>query len=195
MTRICSSERICLGEFLAQPDREFIGPAIIGLALFTLLVFDQEIQAVERQATVVADDAPAAVGVRQAGDDAGLAAAANRVRVAVEHAVVVRLGVFGVDLLDLRIRLEAVGLQAVLDHAPAAARKDRALQRRVGLQADDQLEILVDVAGVVRGDAGRLVGDVEHAFLDFLCQQRLEGLPDLLACARWRRRRTRASPS
>jgi hypothetical protein len=36
-----------------------------------------------------------------------------------------------------RIRLDAVVLQARLDHAPAAERHDRALQRRIGLQADD----------------------------------------------------------
>ena len=42
-----------------------------------------------------------------------------------EHAVVVRLAVFGEDLLDLRIRLLAGFLDGLLDHAPATVRHHR----------------------------------------------------------------------
>ena len=47
----------------------------------------------------------------------------------------------------LRVGLVAVGLEAVGDHLEAAVGHDRALQRRIGLQADDDLVFLVDVAG------------------------------------------------
>ena len=55
-----------------------------------LLGLDQPVDAVERDAAIVADDAAAAVGVGQTGDDAGLAALHDLGRIGVEHAVVVR---------------------------------------------------------------------------------------------------------
>jgi len=61
---------------------------------------------------------------------------------------------------------EAVGFEAALDHAPAAERHHRALQRRVGLQPDDLFEVFVDVAGAMRDDRRDDGGvDVEHAAL------------------------------
>jgi len=85
-------------------------------------------------------------------------------RVGVEDAVVVGLAVAREDLADALVGLVAVRLQAALDHAPAAVRHDRPLQRRVRLQADDQLVRLVDVAGAVGGDRPRRRGvDVEDA--------------------------------
>ena len=71
-------------------------------------------------------------------------------RVGVEHAVVVRLAVLGERFMDLRIGFEACRLQARFDHAQAAVREDRALERLVGLQADDDLVVAVDIAGLVR---------------------------------------------
>ena len=71
-------------------------------------------------------------------------------RVGVEDAVVVGLAVLGEDLPDERVELVAVRLQPGLDHPQAAGRHDRAPQRRVGLQPDDQLVVAVDVAGRVR---------------------------------------------
>ena len=88
-----------------------------------LLGLDQAVDAVERDAAVVADDAAAAIGVGQAGDDAGPAAAHDLRRIGVEDAVIVRLAVLGEGLVHLRIGLEAGRLQAGLDHAQAAVRE------------------------------------------------------------------------
>ena len=74
------------------------------------------------------------------------------------------LAVLGPDFRDFLVALEAVAFQTLLNHAQAAVRNDGAFQRSVGLQTDDDFERLINVAGVVRGDAGRDVsGNVEHA--------------------------------
>jgi hypothetical protein len=76
---------------------------------------DEPVDAVEGDAAVVADDASAAVGVRQAGDDAGAARRlADLGSVGVEDAVVVGLAVLGEDLVDGGVGLVAVGLQCPL---------------------------------------------------------------------------------
>ena len=128
-----------LGQLLAQADHVLGRMAVVQLRLLALLVGDEEVDAVERDPAVVADDAAAAVGIRQAGDDARRPRLPDVRRVGVEDAVVVRLAVLGEDLADALVRLVAVGLEARRDHAPAAERHDRALERRVGLQADDEL--------------------------------------------------------
>ncbi len=142
------------------------------------LGFYQPVDAVERDAAVVADDPAAAVGVGQAGDDGGLAGRENVGRVGIEHALVVGLAVLGADLGHGRVRLEPVGLEPAFDHPQAAVRHDRALERRIGLQTDDQLVVAVDVAGVMRGDRGGAVGgDVEHAFCAFELQKLCDVVP------------------
>ena len=106
--------------------------------------------------------------------------------VGVEHRLVVRLAVLGERLDDVRVGLVAVGLERVEHHAEAAVGHDRALQRRVGLQADDDLVVLVDVAGRVRGDRARNLRDVEHALLPLLDEQRRSACPRSSSSARWR---------
>src|SRR5262245_49908103 len=123
-----------------------------------MLFRDQAIDAVERDAAVVADDAAAAIGIGQAGDDAGLAASPDLVGVGVEHAVVVGLAVFRKGLVHLRVGLETGRFQPGLDHAQAAERKDGALERLVGLQPDDHLVVAIDIAGLVRQHGRRMLG-------------------------------------
>ena len=167
-----------LGKFLAQTDHVLGRMAVIELVPLTLLVGDQEIHAVQCDPTIVANDAAAPVGIGQAGDDVRRPRLADVRRIGVEHAVVVGLAVLGEDFAQERIGLVAVGFEAVCHHAPAAERHDRPLERRLGLQPDDQFVRLVDVAGRVRQDAGRHLRDVEDAFFPLLHEQRLQGLPD-----------------
>ena len=131
-----------------------------------LLGLEQAVDAIERDAPVVADDAAAAIGIRQAGDDAGLAAGADFGGIGVEHAVIVGLAILGEGFMHLRIGLDAGRLQAGFDHAQPAIRKYRALERLIGLQADDDLVLLVDVARLVRQQRRwRLGVGREHALL------------------------------
>ena len=78
-------------------------------ALTAHLVCDEPVDAVQGDAAVVADDAPAAVGVGQPGDDVRAAAGEDLGGVGVEDAVVVRLAVLGEDLFDRRVGFVAVG--------------------------------------------------------------------------------------
>src|SRR4029453_2462570 len=70
------------------------------------------------------------------------------------------------------------------DHAPAAEGHDRALERRVRLQADDNLTLLVDVARAVRKNARRHLRYVQNALLAFLREQRRQLLPESLGSLR-----------
>ncbi len=156
-----------LVELLPVPDYRLGGQPVVQGGQLGPLGLGQPVDAVERDAAVVTDDPAPAVGVRQAGHDVAGARGADRRGVGVEHALVVRLAVLGEDLGDPGVDLVAVGLQAALDHAPAAVGHDRALEGRVGLQADDQLgDVGGDPARRMRGDrAGGVHVDVEDAAL------------------------------
>ena len=80
-----------LGQLLAQADDLLGAESLVELGVLCALDGDQPVDAIERNAAVVADDAPAPVGVGQPGDEARAAGRADRRRVRVEHAVVVRL--------------------------------------------------------------------------------------------------------
>ena len=144
-----------LGELLAVAD-DGLGHGVRRGGLLGLLVADEEVQAVERHAAVVADDAAAAVAVGQAGDDVRAAAGAHLGLVDVEDALVVGLALGGVDVHDLGVDLVAVLLGRLAGDADAAVHVQGALERAVGLQADDRLQlgvVGVDVAGRIRRDA------------------------------------------
>ena len=173
-----------LGEFFAVADDLFGGRLGIERQLLLLLVLDQPVHAVERHAPVVADDPAAAVGVRQARQHVRTPALADVGGVGVEHAFVVRLPILGERLDDVRIRLVAVRLQRVQHHAEPAVRHDGALQRRLGLEPDDDFVVPVDVAGRMRRDRARDLRDVEHALLPLLDEQRRQLAPRSSSSAR-----------
>ena len=164
-----------LGDLLAAAH-DFLGRgAAADQRQVAFLGGDQAVDAVERDAAVVADDAPAPVGVRQARDDLVLARAAHLGRVGVVDALVVRLVVLRKDAVQLGVRRVAVGRQRLLGHLDAAVGHEGALERLVGLEAHDLFEILVEVARLVRGDGRDDVGiHVEDAALGALFL--LEGL-------------------
>lgn len=143
-----------LRQLLAQADRRLqifaaFQPALqIGELKLTLA--HQIADAVERHAAVIADDAPAPVAVRQTGQHAGFAAAHHLRRIDVKHALVVGFAQVGKQVFKLRIHLPAIGFERAADHVDPAVRMQGALERLVGLQADDRLQILVDV-GPARG--------------------------------------------
>ena len=150
---------------------------VVQFCFLALLVLDEEIDAVEGDPAIVSNDAAAPIGIRQARDESRRSGFPDFRRIGVEHAVVVGLAILGEDLADFRIGGVAIGFEARGDHAPAAERHDRALERRVGLQADDDFIVLVDIAGLVREDAGRHLRHVEDALFAFLREQRLQRLP------------------
>ena len=169
-----------LGELLALLDDLGVHRRA-GLLLLLELVLNQAVHAVERHAAVVADDAAAAVGVRQAGDDVAGAAGAHLRGVGVKHARVVRLAVYGEELAHPGIDRVAVILAGLLRHADAAVGHERALERLVRLQSDDLLLVLVKIPRAVGGDGGDdLRVHVQHAALgDLLLRQRTDLIPQV----------------
>ena len=144
------------GDLLALAHDVVGHGAAAAVGKVVLLAGDQAVDAVEGNAAVVADDAAAAVGVGQAGDDVGVAGGAHLGGVRVEDALVVRLAVLVEDLVVLVVDVEAVVLGGLLGHLDATVGHEGALERLVGLKAHDLLEILevvVDVAGAVGGKA------------------------------------------
>ena len=139
-----------LRQLLTRPDHLVARPHVIDLCPLCALGIEQPLDAIERDAPIVADDPTTAVGVRKAGNDAGPAALHDFRRVGVEHAVVVGLAVFRERFMHLRVGRETGRLQARLDHAQAAIGEYGPLERLVGLQADDRLIVLVDVSRLVR---------------------------------------------
>ena len=76
----------------------------------------------------------------------------------VEDRLIVGLAVFREDVLDVLVGF-LPGLQdGGLHHAPAAVGHHRPFQRGVGLQTDDHIVVLADVAGGKGIDVGRSLG-------------------------------------
>ena len=158
-----------------------LGEGLVGVAILILLLLgDQVVHAVQGHAAVVADDATAAVGIRQSGDDVGGASGANTRGVDIEDCVVVGLAVLGEDLLHLGVVFLAGLVDGGLDHAPAAVRHHCALERGVGLQADDHVVVLANVTGLEGVDVSRGIGvNVEDAHLALFGKVLfLKGVPD-----------------
>ena len=168
-----------LAQFLPVANDLFGGHNGIERGLLGLLLLHQSSYAIEWHAPVISDDASAAVGIGQAGKDVRTAAGADVRGIGVKDPFVVCFAILRERLDDSRTRLEAVGFQGIEDHAQAAVRHDRSFQRRFGLQADDHLIVLVDVAGSVGGDGTRDQGDVEDALLALFDKQFLELFPNV----------------
>src|SRR5699024_4142313 len=101
------------------------------------------------------------------GDDVAVAGALHLGGVGVEHRGVVGARILGEDLMQFGAGLIAVGRAGLFGHLDAAVGHKGALERLVGLQADDLLKVLeafVNVAVAVGGQAGANLGiNIQHA--------------------------------
>ena len=160
---------VLFADFFTQTDDVFqvfacfqVGLQGVELAYF---VGHEEVDAVEGDAAVVADDAATAVSIRQTGQYAGFAAAADVRGIDVKYALVVGFAVFGEGFGDLLVQRGFVDAAGIHDHLDAAVGHDGAFQRLIGLQADDDFKVFVDVARGVAVDAGDDVGvDFQRGF-------------------------------
>ena len=86
--------------------------------------------------------------------------------------------VLGKVATNLGIQLIAIGRQALLGRAHASVQIHHSLQGRVGLQTDDHLVLLVNVAGLKIADAGNPVGfHIQHAAVFHLLHQKVAAFP------------------
>ena len=141
-----------LRDLLALTDHIVAHDAVTIVQEILLLERDEVIDAVERDAAVVAHDAPAPIGVGQSRDDVAAACRADLVRIRVKNCLIVRLMVLCKDLVKLRADLVAVVLKSLLRHADAAVRHKCLLQRFVCLEADHLFKVFmcgIDIARAV----------------------------------------------
>ena len=117
--------------------------------LLMLLIFDQQVNAVECDSAVITDDSAAAVCIGQTCQDRGFSCKTHLGCVSIENALIMRFSVLRKDFDDFRIDLIAVFSASILRHSDAAERLQRTLERLVCLETDDFFKILVQVAGAV----------------------------------------------
>ena len=121
----------------------------------SVFVFHQEVDTVQRNATVVTDDTTTTIGIRQTGQNARFTAVQDVFGVNVKHALVVGFTVFSEDFLQHWVQLAIVRFAGAFYHFDTTERDNRTFQRRFSLQTNDFLETFLDVASVMRGDGGR----------------------------------------
>jgi len=102
-----------------------VGPHVVDLFPLDALCFEEAIDPIESHAPIVADDPPTPVGVWKTSNDPRPSAAHDLRRVGIKYAVVVRLSVFRECLLNVRIGIEARGLEPSLHHPEPAKGEDR----------------------------------------------------------------------
>ena len=158
-----------IGDLLSLTDDVIGHGAVTGVGIICHLLLDQEIDTVESNSSVVADDTATAVGIWKTGEDLVMTNLHHLRCVRIENALVVGLVVLGEDLVKLRIRCVTVGGASLLCHLDTTVRHECSLQWLISLKTYDLLEILlclVDVCCAVSGDAGNDLGlHIEHAAL------------------------------
>ena len=138
-----------LSELFALTDDIIAHHSASAVCLIFFFLFDQVIDAVQRYAAVIADDAAAAVSIRQSGHDLVAARQTHFRRIGIKHRLIMCLVIFGKDLMQLFAGLIAIGRAGLFRHLDAAIWHERALQRLIGLQAYHLFQILqlfLDVA-------------------------------------------------
>ena len=173
------------GDLLALADDLLGHGAVTAVGKVILLGLDEVVDAVQCHTAVVADNAAAAVGVGQTGDDMAVAGLLHLGGVGIKHSLIVGAAVFGENLVQLLAGLVAVGRAGLLRHLDAAVGHEGTLERLVGLQADNLFKVLqlgVDVAGAVGGQAGNDLGlHIQNAALGALgLLQLLQSAPQLV---------------
>ena len=160
-------------DFLTQTDDILAHLALTTVVLIDFLLFDKEVNTVKSHTTIVAHDTTATVSIGQTSQNVVVTNALHLIGVSIEYAFVVGLAVFCEDFVQLLRRLVAVRCAGLLSHLDAAIGHEGTLQRFVGLQTDDALQILclwVNVTGTVGGhrtDDFRL--HIQHAAFGTLC--------------------------
>ena len=90
-----------------------------GAIFLICLIGDKSVNTVESHTTIVADDATAAICIRQTGDDVGVTAFTHVLGVDIKNASIVSLATIGVEVNNLWVNLVAVGLASSHCHTNA----------------------------------------------------------------------------
>lgn len=131
-------------DFLPKAD-ELIGHGPVQPVQIILLARNEVVHAIQGHPTVIADDAPAAVGIRQPGEQPRAAGGTHPCGIRIKHPIVVGFPVGGEMLLDFRVQRIAVLLQGGQGHAHAAIQVYDALEGSIRLQPHNHLIIPVNI--------------------------------------------------
>ena len=168
-----------LGHFFTQANHVLGKVCVIQFGEQCLAIRDQAINAIQRDAAIVANNPAPAIGIRQTGNNPRFTRGANFRIVAIEGPLVMVLAITIERLFQRRIQRIAVGIKTGFNHANTGKRHDGAFERLIGLQTDNQLLILQDITRAIGGDAGADVGaDIQYAVGAFLFKQRDQCVPD-----------------
>ncbi|CAM7759139.1 hypothetical protein CICRMM096B_24850 [Citrobacter cronae] len=155
---------VLFSDFFTQTDSRFQVYAVFQVRLqgnkLRVFVFHQEVDTVQRYATVVTDDTATAIRIWQTSQNTGFTAVQNVFGINIEYALVVGFTVFGEDFFQHRVQFAIVRFAGTFNHFDAAERNDRTFQRSFSLQTNNFLQRFVDVTSVVRSD-GRSNGGVK----------------------------------
>ena len=107
------------------------------------------IHTVKSYPAVVADDPASRISVGKSRNYSHVSRRPHLVGINAEHAVVVRGTIFELGLYKIG-HFIAVSVARLFAHSLACERIDGALERRIRLQADDDILFFVDISGSVR---------------------------------------------
>ena len=129
-----------------------------GTVFLISLISDKSVNTIESNTTIIADDAATAICVRQTGNDMGVTAFAHVLGVDIKNTSVVSLATIGVEVNNLWVNFITVGLACSHCHTNAAVYHQSALEGLVSLETNNLLKWFVNVASLVGGDSGNLLG-------------------------------------
>ncbi len=116
-----------------------------------LFVLNQQIDSVQRDTSVIADNSASAVSVGQTRYNSGMAGKAHFGGVYVEHALIMRFSVFCKYFNHLGVYLVAVFTARVLSHSYSAEGLKRTLEGLIGLKAYNLFKLLIEITRLMRG--------------------------------------------
>ena len=155
---------VLFSDLFTQTDSRFQVYAVFQVRLerdeLRVFVFHQEVDTVQRNATVVTDDTATAICIWQTGQNTRFTATQDVRSVNVEHALVVSFTVFGEDFFQHWVQLAVIRFAGTFNHFDTTERDDCAFQWCFSLETNDFLKGFVDVASIVRSD-GRSNGGVK----------------------------------
>ena len=169
-----------VSQLLTLTDNGISHLTVAAVSEIVLLSLNESVDTVEGDSSVVAYDTATAIGIGKTGDDLVLSYCTHLRGVSVEYALVVCLVIFCEDLVQLRIGGVAVSCASLFSHLDTAVGHESSLEGLISLKTNDLLKILhlrINVAGLVRSDAGYDVGiHIENTALSALLLLKLLNL-------------------
>ena len=175
-----------LRELFAMTNGFFVHDGA-GAIFLICLISDKSVNTVESNTTIVADDTATAVCIRQTSNDVGVTAFTHVLSVDIKNTSVVSLATIGVEVNNLWVNFITVGLACSHCHTNAAVYHQSALERLVSLETNNLLKWFVNVASLVGGDSGNLLGiHIKYATVcGLLCKEIHNIRPKLCGSLGW----------